>query len=84
LVLLGVVYSLRLGRHQYFAGEPPTALALVLWAAITWLVVTMYLPMAWDRYLMPPQSVNALLAALALSAILDRVIDHISPPATRT
>ena len=34
--------------------------------------MTVYLPMAWDRYLLPIQSGNALLAALAASAIWDR------------
>ena len=77
LVLIGLVQSFRLGRRQLRAGEAPTAVALILWAAITWVVVTIYLPMAWDRYLLPPQSVNALLAALALSAIYDRVVHHI-------
>ncbi len=77
LVLIGLVQSFRLGRRQFRAGEAPTAAALILWAAITWVVVTVYLPMAWDRYLLPPQSVNALLAALALSAIYDRVVHHI-------
>ena len=77
LVLTGLVQSFRLGRQQFRAGEPPTAIALILWTATTWLVVTIYLPMAWDRYLMPPQSVNALLGALAISAIYDRVVHHI-------
>jgi hypothetical protein len=47
-------------------------------------VVTIYLPMAWDRYLLPPQSVNALLTALAISSIYDRVVDHIPLVGTRT
>jgi hypothetical protein len=84
LVLTGLVQSLRLGRGQFQSGESPTGFALALWVAITWLVVTIYLPMAWDRYLMPPQSVNALLAALAISAIYDRVVHHIPPVGTRT
>jgi 4-amino-4-deoxy-L-arabinose transferase-like glycosyltransferase len=84
LVLIGLFQSFRLGRKQFRAGEAPTALALILWVAITWSVVTIYLPMAWDRYLMPPQSVNALLAALAISAIYDRVVHHIPLVGTRT
>ncbi len=84
LVLIGLVQSLRLGRRQLHAGEAPTGIALMLWVAITWVVVTIYLPMAWDRYLLPPQSVNALLAALALSAIYDRVVHHIPLVGTRT
>jgi 4-amino-4-deoxy-L-arabinose transferase-like glycosyltransferase len=84
LVLVGLVQSFRLGRQQFRAGEAPTAIALILWTAVTWVVVTLYLPMAWDRYLMPPQSVNALLAALAVSAIFDRVVEHIPLIGTRT
>ena len=84
LVLIGLVQSFRLGCRQLRAGEAPTGIALVLWGAITWVVVTIYLPMAWDRYLLPPQSVNALLAALAVSAIYDRVVHHIPLIGTRT
>jgi 4-amino-4-deoxy-L-arabinose transferase-like glycosyltransferase len=84
LVLIGLVQSLRLGSLQFRTGEPPTGIALVIWVAITWIVVTVYLPMAWDRYLMPPQSVNSLLAALAISSIYDRVVHHIPLAGTRT
>jgi hypothetical protein len=84
LVLIGLVQSLLLGGLQLRTDEPPTAIALVLWVAITWIVVTVYLPMAWDRYLMPPQSVNSLLAALAISSIYDRVVHHIPLAGTRT
>jgi Dolichyl-phosphate-mannose-protein mannosyltransferase len=84
MVLIGLIQTVRLARRQFRAGEPPTAIALILWATITCVVVTSYLPMAWDRYLLPPQSVNALLAALALSAIYDRVVHHIPLLGTRT
>jgi 4-amino-4-deoxy-L-arabinose transferase-like glycosyltransferase len=84
LVVIGLVQSFWLGRQQFRAGEAPTAIALILWVAITWVVVTIYLPMAWDRYLLPPQSVNALLTALAISSIYDRVVDHIPLVGTRT
>jgi 4-amino-4-deoxy-L-arabinose transferase-like glycosyltransferase len=72
-ILFGVVQSVRLGTRQLRAGLPPTAIALVVWAALTWLVVTVYLPMAWDRYLLPIQSPNSLLAAVAMTALWDRV-----------
>ena len=35
--------------------------------------MTVYLPMAWDRYLLPIQSGNALLAAIAVAAIWARI-----------
>jgi 4-amino-4-deoxy-L-arabinose transferase-like glycosyltransferase len=69
LVFFGLITALRLGVRQYRAGEPPTALALAIWAIVAWTVVTVYLPMAWDRYFLPIQSANALLAAIAIMAI---------------
>ena len=73
LVFYGLVRALLLGMSQFRAGQPPAALALVVWAIVAWVVVTLYLPMAWDRYLLPIQSVNALLAATAVAAIWKRV-----------
>jgi hypothetical protein len=59
--------------QDWGANEPPGALALVIWALVAWGVVTLYLPMAWDRYLLPIQSASALLAAIGISALWDRV-----------
>jgi 4-amino-4-deoxy-L-arabinose transferase-like glycosyltransferase len=73
LVLAGLARSVRSARRQFRAGQPPTAAALLLWAAMAWVVVAIYLPMAWDRYLLPIQSGNALLAAMAASAIWDHL-----------
>jgi 4-amino-4-deoxy-L-arabinose transferase-like glycosyltransferase len=73
LVLFGLATSIRLGVSQYRGGRPPAALALVVWALMAWGVVTVYLPMAWDRYLLPIQSANALLAAVGVVALGDRI-----------
>ncbi len=73
LVLLGLLEAVRLGRAQFQTGQPPMAAALGVWILLAWLVVSVYLPMAWNRYLLPIQSGNALLAALAVSAIWDRL-----------
>jgi 4-amino-4-deoxy-L-arabinose transferase-like glycosyltransferase len=73
LVMFGLLEAVRLGRIQLRAGETPTAAALLVWVALSWMVVAAYLPMAWDRYLLPIQSGNALLAALAVSALWDRL-----------
>jgi asparagine N-glycosylation enzyme membrane subunit Stt3 len=54
--------------------------ALAIWAALAWFTVTAYLPMAWDRYLMPLQSVNALLAAVGVSTLLDRLPGRSASP----
>jgi hypothetical protein len=73
LVLFGLVETIRLCGAQLQVGGPPTAGAVVIWAALAWLTVACYLPMAWDRYLLPIQSGNALLAAVGASALWDRL-----------
>jgi hypothetical protein len=78
LVLFGVIASIALGRSQWRAGAPPTGFVLIGWAAVALVVVTAYLPMAWDRYLLPIQGINSLLAALGLSMIGDRLIQILS------
>ncbi len=74
LVLFGLRESVRLGLEQLRSGQPPAALAVVVWAVCAWVVVTFYLPMAWDRYQLPIQSGNALLAAVGISAVWDRLV----------
>ena len=69
LVLFGIYRSWRLGMAQLRAGEPPTALALLVWAFVSWAVVASYLPLAWDRYLLPIQAPNAMLAAVGLAGL---------------
>src|SRR5262249_40370634 len=73
IVLIGLIRSIRLGWIQLQSGAAPTALALVIWAVVAWAVVALYLPMALDRYLLPIQAPNALLAATALSPLWDRL-----------
>jgi 4-amino-4-deoxy-L-arabinose transferase-like glycosyltransferase len=73
LVLVGFYEAVRLARAQFGSGQAPTGAALLIWAALSWIVVALYLPMAWDRYLLPIQSANALAGALAVTAIWDRL-----------
>ena len=73
LVLFGLVRSIRMGRDQLRSGIPPTAIALLIWVAVAWIVVAVYLPMAWDRYMLPIQAPNALLAAVGVSSLWDRL-----------
>jgi hypothetical protein len=73
LIVFGLFEAVRLGRTQLQSGEAPTGAALFVWVALSWIVVLLYLPMAWDRYLLPIQSGNALAGALAASAIWDRL-----------
>jgi hypothetical protein len=72
VVVLGVFQSFRLGRQQVREGLPPTAFALLIWTAVAWAVVAAYIPMAWDRYLLPIQAPNAVLAAVGLSGLWGR------------
>jgi 4-amino-4-deoxy-L-arabinose transferase-like glycosyltransferase len=78
LVLWGLVVTIRLGINQYRSGQPPTPLALAVWALLAWSVVTLYIPMAWDRYMLPIQSGNSLLAAVALSSFGSRITERIT------
>jgi len=84
LVCCGLAASIRLGWRQCRTGQAPTAIAIVIWAALAWVIVTCYLPMAWDRYLLPIQSGNVLLAALALGAGWDRLARPGAAHETRT
>jgi len=69
LCLLGLARAGVSGYRQHRAGEPPTAWVCAVWALVSLVVVTLYLPMAWDRYQLPIQAPMALLAASALVAV---------------
>ncbi|WP_406696731.1 phospholipid carrier-dependent glycosyltransferase [Singulisphaera sp. Ch08] len=73
LVALGAVLFAGRGRAQSQAGVAPTAWAILLQAGIALLVVTAYLPLAWDRYYLSLQPGSAVLAAGAIVAVADRV-----------
>ncbi len=77
LILIGLLESIRTGRDQLREGRPPTAIALLIWVAVAWAVVASYLPMAWDRYLLPIQAPNALVAAVGVSGLWDRLGDRV-------
>jgi hypothetical protein len=51
------------GWRQFRSGEPLTAWAILAPAGITCAAVVLYLPLAWDRYLLPLQPWSALLVA---------------------
>jgi hypothetical protein len=73
-VALGVAWAVARGRRQVHEGRPPTAWGVLLYAAIAWACVTLYLPLAWDRYLLPIQPPAALLAAAAAVSSFDHVV----------
>jgi len=68
LCLVGLALAGGAGYRQHRVGAPPTAWACAAWALVSLAVVTLYLPMAWDRYQLPIQAPFALLAASALVA----------------
>ncbi len=67
-VMLGIVWASQRGLGQVRAGEPPTAWAVLVYFVVAFGVVTLYLPMAWDRYLLPIEAPAALLASGATVA----------------
>jgi hypothetical protein len=72
-VAAGLVAAIAHGRRQRAAGAPPTDWAIAVQAVVAALVVTAYLPLAWDRYLLPLQPGSALLAAGLVVAAADRL-----------
>jgi 4-amino-4-deoxy-L-arabinose transferase-like glycosyltransferase len=72
MVIIGVVETIRQGRSQLAGCQAPTAQALLLWAAVSWIIVAAYIPLAWDRYLLPIQAPNSGLVAVAMARIWDR------------
>ncbi len=74
LVVLGVGCAIARGRSQWRAGEPPTCWAVLTQAVIAFATVAVYIPLAWDRYLLPIQSGAALLGAIAAVGMLDGLI----------
>jgi hypothetical protein len=72
-VSAGLVWSLTHGRRQWAAGAPPTGWAIATQAIVAAGLVIAYLPLAWDRYLLPLQPGSALLAAGAAVAVADRL-----------
>ena len=63
-VAIGAFAAFFQGRIQRSRNEAPTAWAALLHFAMAVAVVTAYLPMAWDRYMLPIQSPAALLGAI--------------------
>jgi hypothetical protein len=67
VVAIGGVCLVRRGREQRRAGEPPAAWALLMRAALAFVAVTAFIPLAWDRYYLSLQPSAALLGGAALA-----------------
>src|SRR6185312_8371689 len=81
-VVLGFVAAVIRGRVRLRLGEPPTAWAIAAQAGVAALIVTAFIPLAWDRYLLSIQPGSALLGAFAVVEGFDlarSVLGHPSP-----
>lgn len=72
-VASGAWWAWRRGRAQDQSGSPPTAWAVLAHFGVALVVVTAYLPMAWDRYYLPIQAPSCLLASGAAVAAVSRL-----------
>ncbi len=72
-VLAGIVVVFRRGLGQFRGGSPSEAWLFVVYFAVVDSVVTSFLPLAWDRYLMSTLPPSALLASIFLVACVDRL-----------
>ncbi len=66
LVFLGYAFAFICGLKEQSKGVPPLGWALCLMGLTTFGVVAWFIPLAWDRYLLPIQASNAVLASLGL------------------
>jgi 4-amino-4-deoxy-L-arabinose transferase-like glycosyltransferase len=73
IVCLGGLAAWKSGLRQYRVGEPPTAWAIVTQALVALVIVTAFIPLAWDRYFLSIQPGFALLASFGLVGAYDRV-----------
>lgn len=81
LVLLGFIASVLWGWRQRRSGEVPTGWTAATWAIVAFGVITAYIPMAWDRYLLPVQSVSCLLVAILISLACGGLTGRLRPTA---
>ena len=73
LVGAGWIWALVRGWLLRAEGAPPTSWAIATYWLVTLCVLTAYLPMAWDRYMLSIQAPSVLLVAGVVSAALDAI-----------
>ena len=73
LVLGGFVAWPAIGFAQRRRGQPSAAWAIPLGFVVCVATVGAFLPLAWDRYLLPIQAMSGLMAAGAVVAVFDRL-----------
>ena len=79
-VLAGAVWASVKGRQQFREGSPPTYWAVLIYWLVAAGTVTLFIPLAWDRYQLPIQAPACLLVAGGLSG-LSRAIRPRKPDA---
>lgn len=82
-VLWGGYVAHALGRRDLRGDALPMTWTLLVQLVVTLIVVTAYLPLAWDRYFISLQPVSALLASLGAITALDS-LRQIARPKTTT
>ena len=65
-VILGAIGAGVRGLRQLRLGEPPGAWAILIQSTVALVVVTAFIPLAWDRYFLSIQPGSALLGAFTL------------------
>jgi 4-amino-4-deoxy-L-arabinose transferase-like glycosyltransferase len=73
VVVWGAVWYVRAGRQQRRDRKPPTAWAILLQALVSLSTVTLFLPLAWDRFFLSIQPGSCLLAAGPVVSLWDRL-----------
>jgi hypothetical protein len=72
IVLAGSGLAVLRGQEQIRSRVPPAAWAVLLQAAVAAVTVTLFIPLAWDRYFLSLQPGFILLGSLAIVAALPR------------
>lgn len=70
VVFAGAVAAVLIGKGQRSRGDFPAAWGFLLYAALAYLVVGLFIPLAWDRYLMSIQPPTAILGGVALDGAI--------------
>jgi len=78
-VALGLVLLFRQGLDQFRRGVPPLAWLAVAYFGVVGSVVTSFLPLAWDRYMISIQSPSALVGSMSLVWCFDRLFRRSHP-----
>ena len=73
IVAFGTAVAFARGAASRRAGRPPTAWCILVYAAVAFVAVTLFIPLAWDRYCMSIQPCSMLLGAVGAAALAERV-----------